>query len=131
MRISDWSSDVCSSDLSGGSTSSPSIPRRARRPSMQAAMVGAAGRGSARHETWEETMKLAGAARTLGWFAPPHGRFYFAFDTHSRSCASTMLKHHSRSYGKYTAWALGRSAKSANSSPGHSVELKKPTHFHG
>jgi protein-disulfide isomerase len=52
---------------------------------MQAAMAGAAGRGSARHETWEETMKLAGAARTLGWLLLPvvlvvAGAAWFALD---------------------------------------------------
>src|SRR3546814_440237 len=38
---------------------------------MQAAMAGAAGPASARHETWERTMKFKADARTLGWFLLP------------------------------------------------------------
>jgi len=30
-----------------------------------------------------------------------------------------MLRHHSRSYGKYTAWALGKSAEFAHSTAAH------------
>lgn len=42
-----------------------------------------------------------------------------------------MLKHHSRSYGKYTAWALGRSAKIAHGAAGHSDEIRNADHFQG
>src|SRR3546814_17345431 len=42
-----------------------------------------------------------------------------------------MLTHHSRSYGKYTAWALGRSAKLAHSAAAHSDEIRNADHFQG
>jgi hypothetical protein len=40
--------------------------------------------------------------------------------TNFRTGASTMLKHHSRRYGKYTAWALGKPAELAHSAAAHS-----------
>jgi hypothetical protein len=42
-----------------------------------------------------------------------------------------MLKHHLRSYRKYTAWALGRSAKLAHSAAAHSDGIRNADHFQG
>jgi hypothetical protein len=39
--------------------------------------------------------------------------------TNSRSCASTVPKHHSRSYGTYTVWASGKSAALAPGAAAH------------
>jgi hypothetical protein len=40
-----------------------------------------------------------------------------------------MLKHHSRSYGKYTAWALGKSAELAHSVAVHSDEIRNAMRY--
>jgi hypothetical protein len=43
--------------------------------------------------------------------------------------ACVMLKHHSRSYGKYTAWALGKSAELAHSAAAHSDEIRNAMRY--
>ena len=43
---------------------------------------------------------------------------------------STMIKHHSRSYGKYTAWALGKSAELTHSEATHSDEIRNAVRKH-
>src|SRR3546814_4587763 len=78
MRISDWSSDVCSSDLSH-------IEARCATFRTSTGAVD------------PETVAI----------------------TNTRPCASTMPKHHSRSYGTYTVWASGKSAALAPGAAAH------------
>jgi hypothetical protein len=41
-----------------------------------------------------------------------------------------MLKHHSRSYGMYMAWALGKSAELAHSAAVHSDKIRNADRKH-
>jgi len=50
--------------------------------------------------------------------------------TNSRSCASPMLKNHSQSYGKYTAWALSKLVELAHSAAARSDEIRNADRKH-
>src|SRR3546814_4593653 len=82
MRISDWSSDVCSSDLSH-------IEARCATFRTSTGAVD------------PETVAI----------------------TNTRPCASTLPKHHSRSYGTYTVWASGKSAALAPGTTAHQEKI--------
>src|SRR3546814_7731505 len=81
MRISDWSSDVCSSDLTAASTRKPIVPTRAKRantaegvrafvraptnssPSPLTVATGATGTGGGAGDSAAGPSRLAGTAK--------------------------------------------------------------------
>src|SRR3546814_6250938 len=96
MRISDWSSDVCSSDLLGGVEGDVGSKRRlahagAPGEDQQVRMMEAAGLGVDAPELGCDAGKAT--ARVQGLFRPLHGHFRGLRKGLDRSLAAAFLGH--------------------------------------
>src|SRR3546814_7186616 len=108
MRISDWSSDVCSSDLTGRGACEP--PGQAGRPDPQGTRYRAAGAGARRalspgrssHTERHEHGRLPGVT------AGPIVRHRSVLLASDHPCGLTMRERVDRLVGEPNTWEIGR-----------------------